>query len=226
MASRELSPSGDHSRRGASTGRHCAANAGARTDKYQVRPGQRNSGREDEDGDMGLDHDSIVDPSRFEPLVDAHGPALHAYLVRRAPSAADDLLAEVWLAAFQARGTFDPGLGSVRGWLFGVARNVVSAHRRRDRARAPATPAPDDDGWEAVDARLDAAALAPAMRAALADLPAIERELLLLIAWEQLTPAEAAQAVGIPAVTARTRLHRARTRMRAHVALTTEGSAP
>jgi RNA polymerase sigma factor (sigma-70 family) len=175
---------------------------------------------------MGLDRDSIVDPSRFEPLVDAYGPALHAFLVRRAPDAADDLLAEVWLAAFQARRTFDPGRGSVRGWLFGVARNVLFAHRRRDRARAPTTLATDDDGWEAVDARLDAAALAPAMRAALADLPDIERDLLLLIAWEQLTPAEAAQAVGVPAATARTRLYRARTRMRAHLAMTTEGSAP
>jgi RNA polymerase sigma factor (sigma-70 family) len=170
------------------------------------------------------DH-SIVDPSRFELLVDAHGQALHAYLARRAPTAAEDLLAEVWLAAFQARDSFDPGQGSVRGWLFGVARNILYAYRRA-AARAPTPAAADDDVWDAVDARLDAAALAPAMRAALRDLPAAERELLLLIAWEQLTPTEAAQVVGIPAATARTRLHRARERMRTHPAITTEGSKP
>jgi DNA-directed RNA polymerase specialized sigma24 family protein len=47
------------------------------------------------------------------------------------------------------------------------------------------------------------------------ELPEADREVLLLVAWEQLTPTEAAAVVGIPAATARTRLHRARTRMRA-----------
>ncbi|MCG7526648.1 RNA polymerase sigma factor, partial [Streptomyces sp. OfavH-34-F] len=70
------------------------------------------------------------------------------------------------------------------------------------------------DPWQAVDQRLDAAAVAPELRRELAELPSIERELLLLVAWEQLTPAEAAAAVGIPAGTARSRLHRARARLR------------
>ncbi|RPK41174.1 ECF RNA polymerase sigma factor SigE [Streptomyces sp. ADI92-24] len=69
-----------------------------------------------------------------------------------------------------------------------------------------------------MDQRLDAAALAPALRQALAELPAEERELLLLVSWEQLTPAEAATAVGIPAGTARSRLHRARGRLRDRLA--------
>ncbi|MET8412398.1 sigma factor-like helix-turn-helix DNA-binding protein [Streptomyces sp. NPDC005195] len=62
--------------------------------------------------------------------------------------------------------------------------------------------------------RLDAAALAPALRHALAELPDEEREVMLLVSWEQLTPAEAAAAVGVPAGTARSRLHRARGRLR------------
>ncbi|MGW0615582.1 RNA polymerase sigma factor [Streptomyces sp. NPDC002788] len=61
-----------------------------------------------------------------------------------------------------------------------------------------------------MDDRLVAAAIALRLRATLAELPAEERELLLLVAWEQLTPSEAAAVVGIPAATARTRLHRAR----------------
>ena len=70
------------------------------------------------------------------------------------------------------------------------------------------------DPWDEVDARLDSAALAGPLRAALGGLPEVDREMLLLIAWEQLTPTEAAAVVGIPAATARTRLHRARSRMR------------
>ncbi len=79
-------------------------------------------------------------------------------------------------------------------------------------ARAVGIDRPLDE-TAAVDARLDAAALGPALRTALAELPAAERELLLLVAWENLTPTEAAQVLGIPAGTARSRLHRARQRM-------------
>jgi RNA polymerase sigma-70 factor (ECF subfamily) len=150
----------------------------------------------------------------FEPLVEEYSAALHGYLVRRAPAAADDLLAETWAQAFAARRRFDPALGTARGWLFGVARNVLLLHlRRADRGPVPADPEVVDP-WQAVDRRLDAGALAPQLRRALGDLPPEERELMLLIAWEQLTPSEAALVVGIPAGTARSRLHRARKRMR------------
>lgn len=156
-------------------------------------------------------------PEEFDHLIAAHGRALHGYLARRAPTAADDLLSEVWLAAYAGRRRYDPARGSVRGWLFGVARNVMLAHLRQTRPAPRAGPPTADDIWDAVVARLDAAAVAPRLRTALAALPEGERELLLLVAWEQLTPAEAAEAVGVPAGTARSRLHRARTRMRAHL---------
>jgi RNA polymerase sigma factor (sigma-70 family) len=177
------------------------------------------------DSDEALVARSTRKPAAFEPLVDRHSAALHAYLVRRCGRAAEDLLAEVWLAAFAQRAGYDPGLGSVRGWLFGIARNHVLAHWRREASRASAAAeyatvdggdrgGDGGAGWEAADARLDAAALLPAMLTALRELPEPERELLLLTAWEQLTPAEAARVAGIPAGTARSRLHRARARMR------------
>ncbi|WP_225859021.1 RNA polymerase sigma factor [Streptomyces albicerus] len=164
-------------------------------------------------------------PAAFEPLVARHSTALHSYFARRAPAVADDLLAELWLQAYATRRGFDPGRGPARAWLFGVARNVLSAHWRRlaaARADVPGT-ARHDDPWEAVDDRLDAAAVAPRLRARLAQLPPEERELLLLVAWEQLTPTEAAAVVGIPAGTARSRLHRARNRMRAGTPLKLTG---
>ncbi|MFF3871846.1 RNA polymerase sigma factor [Streptomyces sp. NPDC001978] len=157
----------------------------------------------------------VRDPVAFTSLVERHSADLHGYFARRAPQAADDLLAELWLRAYAARRGFDPARGSVRAWLFGVARNVLSAHWRRVMAPRADLPGPTrDDPWEAVDDRLVATAIAPRLRSLLAELPPEERELLLLVAWEELTPSEAAAVVGIPAATARTRLHRARNRMR------------
>ena len=66
--------------------------------------------------------------------------------------------------------------------------------------------------WGEVDARIDAQALRNQLRAALGVLSPSERELLLLVAWEGLTPTEAAQALGISQGAARIRLHRARQR--------------
>ncbi|MFF3553955.1 sigma factor [Streptomyces tsukubensis] len=51
------------------------------------------------------------DPDAFTVLVEEVSPALHGYLARRAPGAADDLLAEAWLQAFAARRTFDASRG-------------------------------------------------------------------------------------------------------------------
>jgi RNA polymerase sigma-70 factor (ECF subfamily) len=189
------------------------------------------------DGGVRNAHDGGVrDAARFEELVVAHSAALHGYLARRAPAAADDLLAEVWLRAFAGRAGYDPARGTARVWLFGVARHVLAAHWRgvdgygpggrtgaagtaasagdAGRAGAGAGAEPSADPWAAVDQRLDAAAVAPLIRRTLSELPHVERELLLLVTWEQLTPAEAAAVVGVPQGTARSRLHRARARLR------------
>ncbi len=158
----------------------------------------------------------VVDPVAFTALVDREGPDVYSYLVRRAPAEAEDLLGRVWVEAYASRYSFDPVQGSARSWLFGVARHVLLRHwrdRRPDPGDLMATPLPVNP-WDEVDARLDSAALAGPLRAALGGLPEVDREMLLLIAWEHLTPTEAAAIVGIPAATARTRLHRARSRMR------------
>jgi RNA polymerase sigma-70 factor (ECF subfamily) len=158
----------------------------------------------------------VGNPVAFTALVEREGPDVYAYLVRRAPADAEDLLGRVWVEAYASRYSFDPACGPARSWLFGVARHVLLRHwrdRRPDLAD-PMLTTPPVDPWDDVDARLDSAALAGPLRAALGDLPEVDREMLLLIAWEQFTPTEAAEVVGIPAATARTRLHRARARMR------------
>jgi RNA polymerase sigma factor (sigma-70 family) len=153
-------------------------------------------------------------PDAFVEIVRRHEAAVHAYLARRSGrEAADDLLAEVWLRAFSSRTTFDTQQFTALPWLYGIARNVLRAHWRAASEGAPVSE-PVVDPWDEVAERLDSAALARSLVPALRTLPASEREVLLLVAWEQLTPAEAAQVLGIPQGTARSRLHRARLALR------------
>ncbi len=159
-------------------------------------------------------------PTAFAALLRRHGQAIHAYLARRSSrDAADDLLSEVMLRAYAARRQYDERWQDARPWLYGIARNVLREHWRRVGAAEPdgdplARLAASEDPWPDVDARIDAAAQLPDLRRALARLASGDRDVLLLVTWEGLTPAEAAVALGILPGTARSRLHRARAVMR------------
>ena len=154
-------------------------------------------------------------PDAFVEVVRRHEAAVHAFLARRAGrQAADDLLGEVWVRAFAARGGYDPARAGARPWLYGIARNVLRAHwsARPDPVRVPGPQSADP--WDEVVDRLDSAAQVQTLVSALRALPVTERDVLLLVAWEQLTPAEAAEVLGVPQGTARSRLHRARAALR------------
>jgi RNA polymerase sigma-70 factor (ECF subfamily) len=157
-----------------------------------------------------------VRPDAFAEVARRHEVAVHGYLARRAGrQAADDLLAEVWLRAFAARGGFDTEYGDARPWLYGIARNVLREHWRTSSGEEPTAAAElGVDPWDGINARLDSAGRVKAIMSAVRALPAAEREVLLLVAWEQLTPAEAAKVLGVPQGTARSRLHRARATLR------------
>jgi len=152
-------------------------------------------------------------PELIGVLYERHAPAVFRFLSRRAgPAGAEDLLSEVFAAALQSGGrVVAHDSGSALPWLYGIARNVLRHHLRDSKAGgAPAHDSGMD--WDAVEARLDAQARRGELRAALSVLSPAERDLLLLVAWEELTPAEAARVVGISQVAARSRLHRARMR--------------
>jgi RNA polymerase sigma-70 factor (ECF subfamily) len=150
-------------------------------------------------------------PELIGVLYERHAAAVFRFLVRRVgPGAAEDLLSEVFVAALGARTrVVGHDSGSALPWLYGIALNVVRHHLRR--AAAPGHVLLDlGMDWDAIEARVDAQALRGQLRAALSALSPVERDLLLLVAWEGLTPGEAADTLGISKVAARSRLHRAR----------------
>jgi RNA polymerase sigma factor (sigma-70 family) len=154
-------------------------------------------------------------PDAFVEVVQRHEAAVHAFLARRAGrQAADDLLGEVWVRAFAARGGYDPARADARPWLYGIARNVLRAHWRTPPLPGSVAGPESADPWDEVVERLDSAARVQALVTALRALPVAERDVLLLVAWEQLTPAEAAAVLGVPQGTVRSRLHRARATLR------------
>jgi RNA polymerase sigma-70 factor (ECF subfamily) len=147
-----------------------------------------------------------------------HGPAVHSYLSRRAGrQQADDLLEEVWVRAFRSRDRYDDRSAAL-AWLYGIARNVLLSHFRAQHSMAAPDTGPrhpdQPDPWDAVDDRLDARRTVSGLTEAVAALSDEDREVLLLVAWEQLTSAEVAVVLDIPPGTARSRLHRARVQLR------------
>lgn len=170
---------------------------------------------------------SRLDADAFGELFDRHAVSVHRFLVRRIePRAADDLLSEVFLIALEARIRARPHeSGSALPWLYGIARNVIRSHLR-SRDRPIAASADEHVDWDAVNERLDAGAMAANLRQALSTLTVIEREVLLLVSWEQLSITEAATVLGISTTAARSRLHRARARAAAALAAIPNSSEP
>lgn len=156
------------------------------------------------------------DADAFVEVISRHEAAIGTYLARRVGrQAAEDVLGDVWVAAYESRSTYDHSYPEARPWLYGVALNRLRRYWRSAPADAPAPDltgvANDWDPWPAVEARVDAQAL---LRTALARLKPQEREVLGLVAWEDLTVAEAGRVLDIPAGTARRLLHQARKALR------------
>ena len=156
------------------------------------------------------------DTDAFAEVISRHETALGNYLARRVGrQAAEDVLGDVWVAAYESRANYDRSYPEARPWLYGVALNRLRRHWRSAPAEEPAPDlagvASDWDPWPAVDARVDTQAL---LSRALARLKPEEREVLGLVAWEDLTVAEAGRVLDIPAGTARRLLHQARKALR------------
>jgi RNA polymerase sigma factor (sigma-70 family) len=157
--------------------------------------------------------------ARFSRLYRAYARDVLAYALPRAagPENAADVVAETFLVAWRRIGDVPAGEEG-RLWLYGTARRVLAnqrrGERRRDRlslrlgvelaAAVALPPAPGREGAALLDA--------------LAKLGEEDREVLLLAGWEELRSPQIARVLGISAVAARVRLHRARRRLRAELA--------
>ncbi|MEW2493488.1 RNA polymerase sigma factor [Streptomyces nodosus] len=142
----------------------------------------------------------------------------HAYRLTGDWSTAEEVLSETFLAAWRTRHTVDPEGDSLRPWLLGIATNKARNTRRgigRRLAFLARRPAPElvADIADATVGRVDDARRLAAVRQALGGLRRQEREALALCVWSGLNYAEAAEALGVPVGTVRSRLSRARTRL-------------
>ena len=153
---------------------------------------------------------------RFELLYGEHAPAVKAYVLRRAQtSVADDLVAEVFMVCWRR---LDELPAEPLPWLLGVARRVLSTQRRGERRGVALRQRLAESGAAGprgarLGRRTPGRRRGAALRGALAQLSESDREVLLLIAWEGLSPTQAAAVLGVKAATVRVRLHRARRRL-------------
>jgi RNA polymerase sigma factor (sigma-70 family) len=150
---------------------------------------------------------------RFSALFERTHVALLGYAVRRVADPADaaDVVAETFLVAW--RRLEDVPVGEqARPWLFGVARRVLANHYRGERRRVALADRLRDSLHEAVPP--PEVREPTAVERALDRLPDDDRELLRLLAWEELAREEIAVAMGLTRGAVRVRLHRARTKLK------------
>lgn len=149
---------------------------------------------------------------RFTEVHDRHFAEIYRYVAGRlGAQVAEDVAAETFLVAFDRRETFDPARGELRAWLFGIATNLVSRHRRKEARHYRAlsrleTPRPAEGHENRV-------VVAGQLGKALARLTSGERDVLLLVALADLGYAEVAEALGISPGTVGSRLTRARKKL-------------
>jgi RNA polymerase sigma factor (sigma-70 family) len=160
--------------------------------------------------------------AEFERIYRANVGAVTAYFARRCadPQTVADLTSETIVRAAGAFGGFDPGRGSARAWLFGIAGHVYAQHcaqasnGRDAAARLAGLAVLSVDEIDELTQRIDAQRAGRELLERCAELSAVERAAVELVDLDGLTPKEAAAALGVPRGVLRMRLSRARTRLR------------
>jgi RNA polymerase sigma factor (sigma-70 family) len=166
---------------------------------------------------------SLDEPARFADLFDRHFAAVFRFAERRVgQDQAGEVASETFTRAFARRGAYRREASDALPWLYGIASNLVLHEHRRfarylaavERTAVDASVAEPDGGVAAADRRLDAPGDWARMRDALLALGDVDRELLLLVAWDELSYDDAAAVLGLPVGTVRSKLHRAKARLR------------
>jgi len=160
------------------------------------------------------------DAELFGVIYDRYAAQLYRYAYRRlGPEHAEDVVAETFLAAFRHRGRYDLTREDARPWLFGIATKEIARRRRTEEARYRALARTGTgevvDGFaDEVSTAVSAQAVRGQLAHGLRRLAPGDRDVLLLIAWSGLSYEEVAETMRIKIGTVRSRLHRARRKLR------------
>jgi RNA polymerase sigma-70 factor, ECF subfamily len=161
------------------------------------------------------------DPDAFAELYHRHADPVwrHAHRLTGSPTAAEDVLAATFLVTWRRRAEVQLAGGSLRAWLLAVAGNEARTEwrrtHRRHRLLRRVGPAPHvDDHSDGVVESLDDRRRVREVLAAVAALPAAQRAAVALCLVGDVPYAEAAQVLGVPEATLRSRVHRARATLR------------
>jgi RNA polymerase sigma-70 factor (ECF subfamily) len=176
--------------------------------------------------------DPVSDRGRDQRLAElyaAHAARLFAYARRHGDSAtAEDLVADAFEVALRRLDAVPHDPGEARAWLIGTVRRLAANRRRRDATRDQHWRSAVRDGWHAAAGASaeEVVAERDACVSALAALTDTDREALLLVAWEGLSPDQAAAVLGLTTNAFSVRLHRARRRLEVRLAATTITATP
>lgn len=148
---------------------------------------------------------------RFRDLYEANQEALAAYALRRCatPEDAADLVSDTFAVAWRRIRQVPPGREATL-WLFGTARRVLANQRRSERRRRRLALRLQRQPRQVAPAPAERAGELEVVKEALERLPATQRDMLGLVAWEGLSIAELARVLGCSENAAKIRLHRAR----------------
>jgi RNA polymerase sigma factor (sigma-70 family) len=169
---------------------------------------------------METDRELLRTPSSFGTLFERHGRAIYNYCFRRTGdwAAAEDLASVVFLEAWRKRPDIRLQDESLLPWLYGVATNVLrnrSRSLRRYRSALERLPRGSEaDFADDVAERLDDERQMRSILVAFQALPKRDQDVLALCVWSELSYEQAAVALDVPVGTVRSRLSRARARLR------------
>ena len=160
---------------------------------------------------------SLYRPEAFGQIFDRHAEPLLRFFVRRVgPAEAGGLVGDVFRIAFERRSAYDRGHSSAGPWLYGIGSNLLRTRRRSQARGLRAAPMllAASERHRAEEGLLNARLVLPKVADAIDALPEGDRVALLLFALEELGYAEIATALEIPVGTVRSRISRARRKLR------------
>lgn len=188
-------------------------------------------------GAEGQPSDAVVScregVSDLESLVTTYYPVVYGYLGRRlGRQLAEELASETFAIACRDRDRYDESRGSPAAWLLAIATGLLAHHRRTERRRLAAYArlgtgrSEPDETAELALAHVSSAAVLSATARALRQMPARQRDALYLVAVAGLDYEETASVLSIPLGTVRSRIARARSRLRAEIEAVEDAQPP